>query len=441
LVIEPGDFLRLLFVHDVVPLLVSDLNMHNVAAAVKSSKKSILSGKGLLHVLSKRTVFEKETVNNASKYRFVKNKIKSCDTNKQYGEGGVVFFETSSNVYLNVNQSAPQITIYSSSTTKKALSNKVKDNKALTFNKSYTGFLCPMFTSESKNIGRIVCLCKDVHISNHQTLPSIPYDYLNVCNGSPQVNVSKSFNNGTIHMLMHNNTPHLLSIVKFIELKRNIYRIKKAFKFIEIYIDDVDFDGVCKVNIIFISHGPQMLFKHLKVENMYVTPNDFEFWLQHEHKNKSMEEIINEKSWDFVTSWWSLFIPLSAHNLAQKNLLFLNNLRNAITATDNKLCKLFCDPSSTYQTLTSKHFPIFKPKNKLSEAYQIYLPRLTMLVSWFAGYNQEDCMVVNASCALCKTCFMYKHVVLRLEIEGKIPNCNLPHLDTIPRFQETKGRC
>jgi hypothetical protein len=391
LAIESGDLIYLVFVSDVSDVVVKfgetgKLNSN----AVKSAKKSILLGRGLFHVISKRTDLNSF------------NKNVKHENERQYGENGAVYMESSSNVFLNVNLSCPQLSAFLASTGKKILSNRVKDKAALAYNKSYVGFICCLFTSESKNIGKIIAFCRNVHISTGLSSADIKKlsnlvlpDDTTVCSSSSSV------------FLVFNNIPHEITLNHFRLLLKCLPSLKRQLKWIEAYRVD---------NFIFIRHGPGIIFKYLHKENIYVTPNDIEYWIV------SIKETVNSRGFDFATSWWSLFMPFSRHNMAQKNVLYLNNLRSAVLATDSQLGRLFCDFNQSYQTLTNLHVPILPVQyaNKLSKLYQVYLPKLTLMVTWCLGLNQEDCLVVNSGCELIRETTVFKHSTVRLEIQAHI---------------------
>jgi len=71
--VDAGELMNLIFINDLLPMFVNYIATNKLNYnTIKSVQKSILSGRGLFHVISKRTVFFSETINNASKYRFVK---------------------------------------------------------------------------------------------------------------------------------------------------------------------------------------------------------------------------------------------------------------------------------------------------------------------------------------------------------------------------------
>jgi RNA polymerase Rpb2, domain 6 len=462
-VVEPAEFLSLLFFNDIVPHL-SEWESHKVSSVLGSSErtfgklvasraklvhKNLLSGRGCFHIFSQKTSYQKE-ICNKGKFKLLTKQsgVRFQDFDKRMGEGGEVFYEKPSTVFLSVDTSNFQLIPFKSNTVKKLLSDKVKSNDALVFNKSYSGFICPLYTTESKNVGKILSLCRQVYTSilpqgsEHSMM--MVWDHVNSIVDLGRVSFAPF-----IHLLVLNKNPFPLDEFAFECLCKNLLRIKKKFKFIECYVQPLDHIILKSCKIIYINWENNILFKsipefplHEQNGKIYVSPNDFEFWIHYTFPNETapLESAINLYGMDFVSSWFTEFLCKSNHNLAQKNILFLNNLRNSILATDDKLSRLFKESSSIHLSSSKREFngyeTLFEPSNNLTKYFQVSVPLLNVLVTWYDGLNQEDSFIVNKNSHLVADSQFSKNVSLRFEITYTLLN---PATKDTCIFKPTEG--
>lgn len=365
IVISPGYLFYKLFKKTLfVPLktknYVSIRKKHSIVT------KSIENG-DLLHIISKKTVFHKE-INFKNK---MVNSNSQVEIQREIGQNDEIFMEKKTTCYRDVNCQYYPYFPYLSHFSQIQISNKVKTNSVLSFNDSFIGFLCIFGTTESKNIGRTMMLARDTFVSTQENLNEV-YKVLNLEEGSDSLYVV--INSACIE------------VTKLCFQNINLKELKYYFKYIECYQNN---------QFIHINYKVGLLFKKLE-DNLWVTSKEIHFWMRELYGFTSIQQLIDFKGYDFITSHSVDIIKYYKHNAYPKNILTLNALKNAILANTPEYSLYFFETISAYSQLTTKHKPILEPENTLSKKYTMYLPRLNLMYASFKGCTQEDCIVMDS---------------------------------------------
>lgn len=349
--------------------------------------KSIENG-DLLHILSKKTVFHKE-IN--FKHKMIHNSLKS-EIPREISQFDQIVMDRKSTCYRDINCQYYPYFPYLSHLCIIKISQKVKSNSALSFNDSFLGFLGIFGTSETKNVGRTMILAKDTFVSTRENVNEL-YTMLDLEEGCDSYYV-------VINAACIEVTQKTFTDIDLLKLKR-------SFEFIECYQSD---------NFIHINYKSGLLFKKLE-EGLWVTSREIHFWMNKIYGFKTIEELIQFKSYDFITSYSADIIKYFKHNNFNKNILTLNHLKNSILSHTPDYSIYFLETVSAYSELTEKHVPLLKPENKLSEFFAMYVPRINLMYSSFQGSTQEDCIVVSSKIRAFD-CYRLYTVKLKFENES-----------------------
>ena len=327
--------------------------------------KSIENG-DLLHIISKKTIFHKE-IN-------LKNKMvnHSCkvEVQREIGENDEIFMEKKTTCYRDVNCQIYPYFPYLCHSAQIIMSEKVRTLSVLSFNDSYSGFLCIYGTSEGKNAGRSMTLAKDTFVSTQQNVNEV-YKILNLKEGS-----------GLFYVTVNS---ACIEVKKSCFENINLLNLKRRFKYIECYQVD---------NFKHINYKIGLLYKKLE-DDVWVTSKELHFWMNVLYGFTHIDELLNQKGNDFITGYSTDIIKYHQHNVYPKNILTLNTLKNAILSNTPDYSLYFLETVSAYSKRTVKHKAILKPENKLSEYYTMYTPKLNLMYACFKGCTQEDCIVVH----------------------------------------------
>lgn len=327
--------------------------------------KSIENG-DLLHVISKKTVFHKE-VN--LKHKMV-NASSQVETQREIGQNNEIFMEKKTTCYRDVNCQYYPYLVYSASCLIIQMSSKVKSKFVLSFNDSFIGYLCIYGTSETKNVGRTMMLTRNTFVSTQDDL-NLVYKELRLEEGSDELYIVVN--------------AACIEVTKSCFRNINLIDLKHRFKFIECYQNN---------KFIHINYKVGLLYKRLD-DFLWVTSRDIHFWMNKFYGFTKIEQLVELKSYDFITSHSVDIIKYFKHNAYPRNLLTLTSLKNAILSYTPEYSLFFYETVSAYCNLTAHHKPILQPENKLSEHFTMLLPRLSLAYGSFKGSTQEDCIVMS----------------------------------------------
>ncbi|KAI1284267.1 putative DNA-directed RNA polymerase [Halotydeus destructor] len=413
LILESGEVLYRIAKSELLPLLKDMIFQdQNITNRLASLDKRLLSGQAFTDSFSKKTVFECS----AAKRDF-------RGVPKQFGENGEVYLDKENSVFQAVNVSAYPLIPFLSSMARRVLSEKTRSNRALAFNISHVGYLCPLMTSESKNIGRTVALCRDLQTSFHTqkkiqvVLDTIQQRYVLAGPCSDFI-------------IIINHLPLKTSEQGMRSFLGDLYELKLTYGCVECYLENT------KLGHFTIMNG--LPFKNIgnSTEHFYASPPEFEFWTVRIYPGIStLEDLVNFKGFDFVSSSFTALAPLSQHNSSSKVTLLLNNWRNAIIATDKHLGETLLEPIFSVKYVDSNvDNAFFETKDIFSDQYQVFVPRLVTAVATAGGWNQEDCLVVNRDCQFALTESVTRRVCPKVRCILQFPwKANFP--DQPPQFE------
>ncbi|XP_054706501.1 uncharacterized protein LOC129216315 [Uloborus diversus] len=291
------------------------------------------------------------------------------EVQREIGQNDEIFMEKRSTCYRDMNCQFYPYFPFLSHFAQIQMSCKVKTPKALTFNDSFFGFLCIFGTTET-NVGRAMTLARDTFVSTKSELDDI-YKFLNLVEGIDGLYVV--INSACIEVTQ--------SCFDSIDLKN----LKYNFIYVECYKTN---------NFIHVTYKTGLLYKKLE-DNLWVTARDLHYWIKKVYNITKLSDLIKFKGYEFITSYSADIIKYSKHNAYPRNLLALNNLKNAVLATTPRFNLFFCETISAYTKLTLKHYPILIPENKLSEYFTMFLPRVNLMYYSFKGFTQEDCIAMH----------------------------------------------
>ncbi|GFU96886.1 RNA_pol_Rpb2_6 domain-containing protein [Trichonephila clavipes] len=362
IVISPGHlFLKLFTKNLYIPLKNQDYD-----AIIKKYSvvvKSITNG-DLLHIISKKTLFFKET---NTKHKMVN--VPNGNQQREIGMNDEIYIEKKSTPYRDANCQCYPYLPYISHFTNLQISSKVKSVKVLSYNNSYIGFLCVLGTSETKNVGRVMMLTRNTFVSTQGNLDKI-YNFLNIEIGKDAYIV--------INSACINVTQECFNNIDLMEMKQK-------FIFVECLKSD---------NFILINYKPGLLYKQLE-PSVWVTSRDIHFWLNKLYKFNSVEQLVELKGYDFITSYNVDIIKYYKHNAFPKNILTLNALKNAVLSTTPIYSLFFCETISAFVIKSPLHQPVLEPANDFSKHFTLYLPKLNLMFASFKGCTQEDSIVLR----------------------------------------------
>ncbi|KAI1293990.1 putative DNA-directed RNA polymerase [Halotydeus destructor] len=396
MVLESGEFLYRIVIRELKPYICELLETGKSKPHLISNLKSrVLGGQALVDCLSRKTV-----LNCSSR--------KNCHQ-MQFGSQGQVFVEKENSMFIPVNITSIQLAPFMTNTGRRVFSDKTKTNRAIAFNSSHMAFICPLFTSESKNIGKTVAICRNVRTSYH----------LDVHVEKAVRHVSESYTQPARgeHLLVVNQVAYWTTRELFSSFQKDLKKLKNAYGQVEAYVDETQ---QCKIG--FFSMTNSIIFKN--VGGLWISPAEFRFWISQIYPGREIDYVIDSLGFSFVSSHFSLLAPMSKHNSSAKVTLLLNNWRNAILATDQEVGASIYEPIFATKIPKSEvDVPFFQPVDAYSSRFQIYIPKLRVGLTWAGGWNQEDCLAVNKHSTFSKTeavvRFMCPKIICRIEIDRK----------------------
>ncbi|KAI1306985.1 hypothetical protein HDE_00883 [Halotydeus destructor] len=422
---ELGAFLLMIFEQDIVPALRDWIESPTTTfphSVIAQTAKGVISGKKYFHCLSLRTRYGIESAVNCQKQKY-SGGIKQS----QYGQRrlsartGQAYCERTSCVFQDVALSSYQLIPFLVSNAKRVLSDKVKDGKALAWQQSCLGFLCPLSTSETKNTGRSLLLCQDVSstIWSAETIAQVVLQIISrfCSNGFEDAQTEDKREN--IHLIVVNYVPFRVSEQDFEDFAASLLQLKREFGNIECF---TEFRRGARVGFFRIRDA--MFMRSIPLpdgQRVWSSPNEFKFWFTFESK-KSFLGLIDEFPFSFFSGAMAVFVPKSQHNIAQKGILALNNLRNAILNENTEILDIFREPQCMTQRLQpSLAHEFFKPIDEISERFQVRFAKLRVQSNWQQGLNEEDAFVLNRDSPFVKHCAVTKQLSLRFVITLQLP--------------------
>lgn len=363
IVISPGHLFYKLFTKNLyIPLRDRDYDAigkkHSVIV------KSIING-DLLHIISKKTLFFKE--NN------VKNKMVNVQGGNQHREVGhndEVYIEKKSTPYRDANCQIYPYFPYLAHFTNLQISSKVKSKKVLAFSNSYIGFLCLFGTSEAKNVGRVMMLARDTYVSTCDDVGSI-YPLLGIQLGREG------------YYVVVNSA--CLSVTRSCFEGIDLTLLKKKLVHVECFRSG---------NFVLINYKMGLLYKKI-TDDCWVTARDFSYWRERLYPGKTLEEFLNLKGYDFITSYSADLLKYAKHNAFPKNLLAINALKNSVLSTTPVYSLYFKETISAHVVQTDLYEPVLKPETDFSKHYVMQMPKPTVMLVSYKGRNQEDCIAMQ----------------------------------------------
>lgn len=363
IVISPGHLFYKLF-RKTLYVALKERDYKKILKSHLIVKKCIETG-DLYHILSKKTVFYKETN--------LKHKMVNTQTEipRSVNQNGTIFMEKRTTCYRDANTQFFPYLPYLSHFAQLVLSEKVKTPQVLAFNDSYIGFLCLYGTTESKNIGRQMMLARDCFISTQQNLHDL-YTFLKLEEGFDK------------HYAVINGA--CIEITRLCWERIDCWLLKRQFVYIECYRQN---------EFLYINYKVGLLFKQLE-SDLWVTSKDIHYWIKIRYAFEDIAQLLMHKGHDFLTSYSADLIRYHRHNAFHRNILTLNTLKNAVLSNTSEYSVFFFETISAYTLRTPEHQPLLQPANILSEKYVMYIPKLNVLYSSFMGSTQEDCIVMNS---------------------------------------------
>ncbi|KAI1298263.1 putative DNA-directed RNA polymerase [Halotydeus destructor] len=405
IVIESAEFLYRIVMREVKPYIIEVLKTGKTKPQVISILKGrVLNGQALVECLSRKTTFNC-------------GKRTGCHQ-MQFGAQGQVFVEKENSMFMPVNLTSFQLSPFMTNTGRRVFSEKTKTNRAVAFNASHMAFICPLFTSESKNIGKTVALCRNVHTSFHsESKISKALAHLEKTYTAPR-------KLGERHLIVLNHLPHWTDSEHYELFEQNLLKMKRDYGKVEVY---VDVKRQCKIG--YFSMINSIIFK--RVGGLWLSPAEFRFWLVRIFPCRDIESIVDSLGFDFVSSHFSILAPMSRHNSSAKVTLLLNNWRNAILATDQAIGMSVFEPVFAVKIpQPDVDIPFFKPVDEFSNRFQVYIPKIRVGLTWAGGWNQEDCLAVNSHSMFAKTesvvRYMCSKIVCRIEIDRRAISAKEP---------------
>jgi hypothetical protein len=354
-VFTPGHIFYRLF-HKTLFNLIREGNWKEISKKHASVIKRSIENGDFSHIISKKTLFHKET--------HVANKMVSKRTEqlREMGTNNQVYVEKRTTCYRDVNFRCYQLIPYLSQTAFFQISAKVKVNNVLCFNDSHVGFLCVCGTAEARNVGRQMTLTRDVQISLDDRTGAV-YEVLRPI---PEV--------GSGRYLVVNGA--CIPVAKNYFDKIDLSRAKRVLKTVECYSVE---------NYVFVNFKPGMIFK--KFGDIWVTPKDLPYWVK----------ILGPWSgFSFITSYVMDLIPYFNHNAFPKNVLAINALKNSIMSLKPDYSVWFRETSYEYNERTDLHRTVMEARNEFSKAWVIVLPQPMIALISCKGMTQEDCIVLRS---------------------------------------------
>ncbi|KAI1282543.1 putative DNA-directed RNA polymerase [Halotydeus destructor] len=432
---ELGEFLLMIFEQDIVPALRNWIQFPGTTfphSLIAQAAKGVISGKKYFHCLSLRTRYGIESAVNCQKQKY-SGGIKQS----QYGQRrlsertGQAYCERTSCVFQDVALTNYQLVPFLVSNAKRVLSDKVKDGKALAWHQSCLGFLCPLSTSETKNTGRSLLLCQDV-ISTIWSAGTIACVINHIVRRFCSIEPQEADRDALFHLIVVNYVPFRVTRQNFENFEASLVQLKREFKKVECFTES---RGSTRLGYFRIRNAMFMRFTPLpNGQSVWSSPNEFNFWFCHQ-STKPFLRLVDEHPFSFFSSALAVFVPKSKHNIAQKGILALNNLRNAILNDDQEILNVFCEPQCLTQRLPpSIAYEFFNPVDRVSSRFQVRFAKLKVQSNWQQGLNEEDAFVLNRNSSFVKQSYVTKHLSLRYMITLQVPAAEVdsPHI----KFQQ-----
>ena len=341
--------------------------------------KSIEMGT-LLHVLSKKTVYFKESPSTMTVINNNSNRVvHSGDMNDQGDRmmSNEVYIEKNSGCYREISMQTYPLNPYISYLITRQTSSKVNNFNVAAFHSSYEGFLCIIGSFETKHIGRTFTMVRNTVISTREDLERV-YE-----------NISISYCDDSSYYVVVNEA--CIPITKECFQQINLVWLKFKLRYVECFRDR---------NFIFIRYKIGLFFKKLYfidgirarsewMKTIWVTARDESYW------KKQYENMITPVTYDQLTGYLANLNPYFHHNIFNKNILAFNTLKNAILATDYRYLEYFMESLSAYTSISPRHQIVCEPVDSFSKRFALYIPLLVVGYMSYKGLNQEDSIVIN----------------------------------------------
>ena len=337
--------------------------------------KSIETGT-LLHVLSKKTVYFKES---PSTMTVVNNNCnRSSDVNSSDHSGRImsseVYVEKNSGCYREVTMQTYPLNPYISYLITRQTSSKVNNSNVAAFHFSYGGYLCIIGSFETKHIGRTFTMVRNTVILTRDDIYRV------------YKNISIAYCKESSYYVVINEACIPITNQCFEEI--NLIRLKFKLRFVECYRDR---------NFIFIRYKAGLFFRKLyftrivfrKMKTMWVTARDEPYW------KKEYENVLVPVIFDQLTGYLADLNPYFNHNIFNKNILAFNTLKNAVLATDYRYLEYFMESLSAFTYISPRHRVVCEPVDSFSKRFALYIPLLMVGYMSYKGLNQEDCIIIN----------------------------------------------
>ncbi|KAI1308188.1 putative DNA-directed RNA polymerase [Halotydeus destructor] len=397
MVLESGDFLYRIVMREVKPYIKTIIETGCPRPYILNNLKSrVLSGQALVDCLSRKTAL---------------NCSSRAGHQLQFGSQGQVFVEKENSMFLPVNLTAFQLSPLIANTCRRVFSEKTKTNRAVAFNASHVAFICPLYTSESKNIGKTVALCRNVRTSFHPEKSISAAAEFVISEFTDNVRVDTKF------MMIINQLPYWTNEDRYKRFKESLIQFKNAYGMVEAYFEE---QTACKLG--FFTILDSILYK--KLGTFWVSAAEFQFWTKRLYPAEDMKNVLDKLGFEYVSSYFTLLTPMSKHNCSAKVTLLLNNWRNSILAVDGQIGSSVFEPIFATKTPNQEvDVPYFDPVDEFSARFQVFIPKLRVGFTWALGWNQEDCLAVNKSSLFARkeqvVRFMCPKIICRVEVDWK----------------------
>ncbi len=457
MVYSPGSFLYRLLHKNLliyvpktnVKLIDKNLRVKITQLATKI-KKCINNGQ-LLFVISKTSkLYQEKRFNNQITLTTCGGSINNNNTcgdsdgrNNFNAGNNEKFFEKKKSCYKDVSLSRYQLIPYLSQIVSNVISDRAQTNyTAFSFDESYVGFFCGTFSTDSKAVGKLTILTRNVLISyiskkmlrkliDHLIRPiemDILRMYSSVDNGYDQ------------HILLFNNVPLRLPENTFEQLRINLRDLKRTFQYLECYeleLSDTERLVTGMSGIIVVRYINHIMFKHIPQYGYFVSPTDFFYWLDRENlataaTNTSFTKVIDKLGFDFLTSHITDLLPFYRHNPIHKLRGVITALKNSILAIDSKFSNYFRETTNVFFNDHSQYRAVLRPVDEFSAIWLIKLPLINVLFQSFGGLTQEDSIVLNEDIGR-NLLTIHKNYRIRF----KISNCDTPFFT---QFRPNRGQ-
>lgn len=434
-VISPGHLFTKLFVKYLYAPL-RQRHWADVRKALVIVTKSIESG-SLLHVLSRKTTFQKEGGTKLGKMTptTVPLTLPEPQQQREIGADGEVFVEKSIGCYREVNMQTYPLNPFLNYMIVRQISSKVKADSLIPYHPSYRGFLCILGCFETKNVGRTSMMVRDTVVSTCNALDPVFHD----AKQAPLWDLLRvRWSNENTFFVVVNEAS--ISVTQACFEAMDLLALKRALRTVECYVDG---------RFVHITYKMGLFFKPLPGTDVWVTPKDILYWSSRLAHLDSMESLVSAYGFPFLTSYHTDLNPFFNYNHFPKNILAFNALKNAVLAMDNTYHLYFMDSLSAYAWQPSEvmyHQTVQDPEDDgISRFFELKVPKMLVTYMNFEGSTQEDSIVCrkDVTAFYCRRFFSFRvrleadgHVRFR-PAQGDVDDHHHPLMGTLVHFGET----